>query len=195
MNYMIFVDGSADVDLQAVGEENIKFIPMEYSLAGEMRVCDTMQDRQTLKDFYNGQRRGDLTKTTQISPYMYEEFFAPYMEKGISVLYLALSSGLSSTYNSALMARENLKEKYPDAEFVPVDSLGGYRRYRCFGRARFEKLPKGYDNSRKQSGFGKRHKENQTLVLGSGFKLLKAWGQGKRSDGFCRLGLEYKAHT
>lgn len=45
MNYMIFVDGSADVDLQAVGEENIKFIPMEYSLAGEMRVCDTMQDR------------------------------------------------------------------------------------------------------------------------------------------------------
>ena len=36
MNYMIFVDGSADVDLQAVGEENIKFIPMEYSLAGEM---------------------------------------------------------------------------------------------------------------------------------------------------------------
>ena len=46
---MIFVDGSADVDLQAVGEENIKFIPMEYSLAGEMRVCDTMQDRQTLK--------------------------------------------------------------------------------------------------------------------------------------------------
>lgn len=125
MNYMIFVDGSADVDLQAVGEENIKFIPMEYSLAGEMRVCDTMQDRQTLKDFYNGQRRGDLTKTTQISPYMYEEFFSPYMEKGISVLYLALSSGLSSTYNSALMARENLKEKYPDAEFVPVDSLGG----------------------------------------------------------------------
>ena len=56
---------------------------------------------------------------------MYEEFFSPYMEKGISVLYLALSSGLSSTYNSALMARENLKEKYPNAEFVPVDSLGG----------------------------------------------------------------------
>ena len=82
---MIFVDGSADVDLQAVGEENIKFIPMEYSLAGEMRVCDTMQDRQTLKDFYNGQRRGDLTKTTQISPYMYEEFFAPYMEKGLEI--------------------------------------------------------------------------------------------------------------
>lgn len=123
MDYMIFVDGSADVDLQAVGEGNIKFIPMEYSLAGEMRVCDTMQDRQTLKDFYNGQRRGDLTKTTQISPYMYEEFFRPYMEKGISVLYLALSSGLSSTYNSALMARENLKEKYPNADFMPVDSL------------------------------------------------------------------------
>ena len=93
MNYMIFVDGSADVDLQAVGEENIKFIPMEYSLAGEMRVCDTMQDRQTLKDFYNGQRRGDLTKTTQISPYMYEEFFAPYMEKVYPFCILPFQAG------------------------------------------------------------------------------------------------------
>ncbi len=65
-----------------------------------------------------------MTKTSQITPYLYEQFFEPYLKKNLSILYLALSSGLSSTYNAACLAKETLKEKYPDLDIYPIDTLG-----------------------------------------------------------------------
>lgn len=123
MKYLIFMDVSGDIDIEAAGAQELKFIPMEYSLGEEMRTCENMEDSDILKKFYDGQRNGDLTKTSQISPYLYEQYLEPYFEQGYSVLYLCLSSGLSSTFQSACMARMALKEKYPDQDFYPVDSL------------------------------------------------------------------------
>lgn len=121
--YVICMDVSGDVNESYAKEHDLKFIPMQYSLGNEMRTCKGMEKPEILKAFYNGQRNGDLTKTSQISPYMYEEYLDEYMKQGYSVLYLCLSSGLSSTYNSACLAKEELKEKYPDLNFYPVDSL------------------------------------------------------------------------
>ncbi len=122
MKYRIFADVSADIDLKYIGEDSISFIPMEYSLGEEMKTCDRPEDRDALKVFYDGQRHGDLTKTSQISPFLYEQYVEETLKEGCSVLYLALSSGLSSTYQSALMAQEELKEKYPDVDFLPFDT-------------------------------------------------------------------------
>jgi len=123
MKYLIFADASADID-KNFGEENeIHYIPMEYSLGEEMRTCAGVEPADVMKAFYNGQRNGDLTKTSQISPYMYREYLEPFFKEGYSVLYLCLSSGLSSTYQSALLAKEELKEDYPEQDFYPIDSL------------------------------------------------------------------------
>lgn len=121
--YLIYMDVSGDIDESYAKENGLRFIPMEYSLGENMRVCDGIQSPDILKMFYDGQRNGDFTKTSQISPYMYEEHLAPALKEGYSILYLCLSSGLSSTYQSALLAKENLKEEYPDCEFYPIDTL------------------------------------------------------------------------
>lgn len=121
--YLICMDVSGDVDTAVAEQYDLKFIPMEYSLGNEMRVCHGPESPEVLKLFYDGQRNGDLTKTSQISPYMYEEYLEPYFKDGYSVLYLCLSSGLSSTFQSACVAKENLKEKYPSQDFCPVDTL------------------------------------------------------------------------
>lgn len=122
-SYLIYMDVSGDVNEAYASENGLRFIPMEYSLGSEMRTCEGIQDEEIMKKFYEGQRNGDFTKTSQISPYMYEEYLTPAFEEGYSVLYLCLSSGLSSTYQSAMMAKENLKEKYPNCDFMPVDTL------------------------------------------------------------------------
>lgn len=123
MKYLIFADASADID-KAFGEKNeVHYIPMEYSLGESMRTCAGVEPEDVMKAFYDGQRKGDLTKTSQISPYMYKAYLEPYFEKGYSVLYLCLSSGLSSTYQSALLAKEELKDDYPEQDFYPIDSL------------------------------------------------------------------------
>ncbi len=121
--YIICIDASADIDEEVFEKEDIKFIPMEYSFNNEMRTSKGIEDAKLLKDFYDGQRNGDLTKTSQITPFMYEEFFETYLKEGYSILYLALSSGLSSTYSSSLIAINSLKEKYNDLDILSVDSL------------------------------------------------------------------------
>lgn len=123
MDYVIVMDVSGDVDRAIAAENNLGFVPMEYSIGEEMRKCVGPEDQETIKKFYDGQRGGDLTKTSQISPYLYETYLKKYFEEGKSVLYLCLSSGLSSTYQSACMAKEELKEQYPALDFYPVDSL------------------------------------------------------------------------
>ncbi len=121
--YIICIDASADIDENIFEKEGIQFIPMEYSFNNEMRTSKGIEDAKLLKDFYDGQRNGDLTKTSQITPFMYEEFFEKYLKEGYSILYLALSSGLSSTYSSSLMAINSLKETYNDLNILSVDSL------------------------------------------------------------------------
>ncbi len=121
--YVILMDVSGDFSSEMLKKWDLKFIPMEYSLGDEMRTSVGIEDALVMKKFYDGQRKGDLTKTSQITPYLYEQYFEPYLKDGYSILYLCLSSGLSSTYNAALLAKNNLKEKYPDLDVYPVDSL------------------------------------------------------------------------
>lgn len=122
-DYIICMDASGDIIKDAAMENEIHFVPMEYSLGEEMRTSQGCESEELLKKFYDGQRNGDLTKTSQISPYMYEEYFKKILELGKSVLYFCLSSGLSSTYQSAMLAAESLKEDYPELEVIPVDTL------------------------------------------------------------------------
>ena len=122
-DYVICMDASGDIDRKAAQENGIEFVPMEYSLGEEMRTSRGCEDEAVLKLFYNGQRNGDLTRTSQISPYMYEEYFEKFVKEGRSVLCFCLSSGLSSTYESCVLAVGNLQEKYPDARVYPVDTL------------------------------------------------------------------------
>ena len=122
-DYIICMDASGDIIKEAASKNGIEFVPMEYSLGDEMRTSRGCESEELLKKFYDGQRNGDMTKTSQISPYMYEEYFRQFLKNGKSILYFCLSSGLSSTYQSSILAAENLKEEYPDVEVLPVDTL------------------------------------------------------------------------
>ncbi len=120
--YVIMMDVSGDIVDESIKKWDLKFIPMQYSLGEEMRTSTGPEEAAVLKAFYDGQRGGDLTKTSQITPFQYEEYFEPYLKEGFSILYLALSSGLSSTFSAACLASETLKEKYPELDVIPVDS-------------------------------------------------------------------------
>lgn len=122
-NYLIFMDVSGDIGEGYEKTELVHLIPMEYSLGEKMINCDRAQTRDELKLFYDSQRNGDLTKTSQISPFMYQQYFEPYMKEGYSILYLCLSSGLSNTIQSANIAKAALKDLYPEVDLYPLDTL------------------------------------------------------------------------
>ena len=123
MNYQILMDVSGDVIPAFAEAHGIGFLPMGYTLREENRVCEGMESRETLKLFYDGQRSGDLTQTTQIPPSQYESLFEPYLQAGQAILCLCLSGGLSSTFQSANLAAAELAERYPDLPVLPLDTF------------------------------------------------------------------------
>ena len=145
MDYKILMDVSGELLPDYIREHEILFLPMEYTLRGENRVCREPEDRGTLKLFYDGQRQGDLTQTTQITPTQYEEFFESVLKNGSQLICLCLSSGLSSTYQSACLAASTLQEKYQGKKILPVDTLAATGGMGVLAERAVRNLEKGMD--------------------------------------------------
>ena len=74
------------------------------------------------KKFFNKIKQGVLPKTAALNPDNYIEIFEPILKSGQDVLYVHFSSGLSATFDFLNLAKQTLKEKYPDREIKTVDT-------------------------------------------------------------------------
>ena len=122
-DYLLFMDVSGDVNRSYVEQGKVKLLPMEFVINGEVYTYTDDESGMDAVKFYDFVREKAPMSTTQISPSRWVEFFEPYAQQGQSILCLCLSSGLSSSYNSATIAVEELKEKYPNVDILPIDSL------------------------------------------------------------------------
>lgn len=122
--YEIYVDASIDVENSYITDNNIHFIPMKYMIDDQEYVMDRQQTEEELDHFYQKMKDGSITGTSQITPYTYEQVFRKEAEQGHDVLYLCLSSGLSSTYASSLNAAQSVMKDFPDVKIESVDTLG-----------------------------------------------------------------------
>ena len=123
MDYALFMDVSGDVEQRIADEANVKLLPMDFIIAGNVYTYTDRPDGINPIEFYRHVKNREAISTTQITPSYYEEYFGPILASGVSALYLCLSSGLYATFQSACLAAQALKEKYPDVDLVPIDSL------------------------------------------------------------------------
>ena len=122
-DYALLMDVSGDVARSYVEDGKVKLLPMEFVINSEVYTYTDDESGMGTDRFYQFVREKAPMSTTQITPAKWTEYFEPYLKSGISVLCLCLSSGLSSSFNSACVAAEELKKKYPDVDVMPVDSL------------------------------------------------------------------------
>jgi DegV family protein with EDD domain len=73
--------------------------------------------------FFDKLRNGATGRTSQVVPAVYTDSFRKVLDDGQDILYISLSSGLTSTLNSANMAVAGLREDYPERKICCVDSL------------------------------------------------------------------------
>ena len=123
MGYLIFADVSLDIDMEFARENDVRFVPMEYLLGEEVFHCTQPESDEMMHEFYEKLRKKIPTQTSQITPNHYIDIFEPLAKEGHDILYISLSSGLSNTYESALLAVQNLKEDYDTVSIEIVDSL------------------------------------------------------------------------
>ena len=64
-----------------------------------------------------------MSVTSQVNPEEAKEALEPFLKEGKDILHLAFSSGLSGTCNSMKIAGEELKEEYPEAKVIVIDTL------------------------------------------------------------------------
>ena len=91
--------------------------------SGEEKVADLTWNEISEKEFYIKQKdKKNKFTTSPASPEDYINKFESYLKKGIDVLSLSISSGLSGTYNFTLVARTELLKKYPDRKIICIDT-------------------------------------------------------------------------
>ena len=124
LSYLIFTDVSTDIDKEFAKTNDVRYVPMEYTLGEDIFYCVEPENDEMMHNYYDKLRNKIKTQTTQITPNKYMDVFEPLIKEGNDILYISLSSGLSSTYDSAQMAAKMLKEDYPNANIEVVDSYG-----------------------------------------------------------------------
>ncbi|MBS3680483.1 DegV family protein [Ornithinibacillus massiliensis] len=76
----------------------------------------------TPKNVFDAMREGKSPKTSQVSPQTFKSIFTEYAKSNQTLIYLAFSSELSGTYQTAKMMEQEVKEDYPDADISIIDT-------------------------------------------------------------------------
>lgn len=114
----IMTDSACDIASALLSEWGVGQVCISYTFENHELDKDT-----GIKAFYNHMREGHVAKTAAVNPNDFYGIFRPILQNGSDILYLSFSSGLSTTYNSACIAAQELQEEFPDRRITVVDSL------------------------------------------------------------------------
>lgn len=120
MSYRIITDSCCDLPETMYAELGLKMIPLTLNFRGaEHRDLS----EGFIKEMYAGLRAGEVATTAAANPDGWGQLIEPVLAAGEDALVLVFSSGLSTTYQSAVIAANELMEKYPERKVNVVDTL------------------------------------------------------------------------
>ena len=120
MAYQIITDSCCDLPRNI--KEQLQLTCIDITLLFRDRVWADTSD-EGLKTVYDGLRTGEVATTAAANPQDWASVIEPVLADGRDALVLAFSSGLSTTYQSAVIAAQELQEKYPERTVKVVDTL------------------------------------------------------------------------
>ena len=121
-DYVLSCCSPVDLTPAWLEERSIRSVPFNYVLDGVWHK-DDFGKTIAPKELYRRMLAGEDASTSQVGVGDYTTYFRSMLDQGLDVVHVTLSGGLSSTYNSAHIAAESLKDEYPDRTIYLVDSL------------------------------------------------------------------------
>ena len=122
MSYIVSCCTSVDLTKEHCKKHNIKYIGFHYTINGKSYI-DDLGETMSMKEFYSHIRAGADTSTSQVSVGDYVDYFRELLATGEDILHITLSSGISSTFQSATTAAEMVAPEFPERKILIVDSL------------------------------------------------------------------------
>lgn len=126
--YILSCCSTADLSAGHFHDRSISYICFHYELDG-IQYMDDLGQSMPFDQFYAAMANGADTRTSQINVEEYCSYFEPFLKEGKDILHLSLSSGISGSINSAMVARDALSEQYPERRIYIVDSLAASSGY------------------------------------------------------------------
>ena len=121
MPYKIITDSCCDFTQQQYRELNVACAPLSVLYHGENH--SNFSEPAAVKVFYDELRSGVMASTSAVNPDGWAVLMEEALNAGQDVLVLAFSSGLSTTYQSAVIAAKDLRESHPHRKIYVVDTL------------------------------------------------------------------------
>lgn len=119
-SYVIYTDSACDVDPAILSEWGVKMAPLTFRFSdSEKEYLDSEMESET---FYTRMRNGETVKTSAVNKEYFKEKFTQILDAGNDILYLGFSSALSSTYNSARLAAEELEGEACGRKIILIDT-------------------------------------------------------------------------
>ena len=118
-NYKIITDSACDLPVKMLQELDVSTVALTVNFRGETRN-DSVDDAQ-VKELYDAMRGGEVATTAAVNPDGWSKVIESAVAEGFDAFVLAFSSGLSTTYQSAVIAANELAERYPQRKIMVVD--------------------------------------------------------------------------
>lgn len=115
----LFTDSGCDLPKEFFDEEDVQLFSLrvDFNNKNYNDIIDIDP-----KSVYDGMRQGAVPKTSQVSPEVFLTHFEELAKNNEEGLYIAFSSNLSGTYNTAVMIASQVREQYPQFKLKIIDS-------------------------------------------------------------------------
>ena len=120
--FILSCESTVDLPYAYVAGRDIPILFYTYMIDGKTYVDDMGRDPGSIPAFYRKLDAGALPTTAQLNEVQYEEFLEPLLQKG-DVLHIVFGTGMTSSYQCALLAAEALRERHPERKLLLIDSL------------------------------------------------------------------------
>ncbi len=119
--YVVTCESPCDLGTEYMRKIRVPFACFHIYI-NDAEYPDDCGDTLSPETFYGHMEAGDKISTSQINPQEYRDLWAPYLEKGLDIVHLTTSSGISGTYNSAVIAADNCMEEFAGRKVYVTDS-------------------------------------------------------------------------
>jgi DegV family protein with EDD domain len=122
-DYVLITDSTTDLPPDIAEKLGLTIVPYIFILDGQEYFNHLDHRTLPIKDFYGLLHSGKSASTSLVTEQRYIDTFEPFLQEGKDIIYMCLSSGLSSSYSQSLLAADTLREKYPERKLAMIDSL------------------------------------------------------------------------
>ncbi len=122
MSYRVFTDATSDLPAKFAEQLHVTVLPMGFTMEEKEYFYIPGRSDMPIETFFTKMRAGVNVTTAQVNTFAFVEAFEPVLKGGEDILYIGFSSKLSGTVQSAVVAAEELKAKYPERKVIAIDS-------------------------------------------------------------------------